>query len=287
MTGTQKRAVAAAPDGAPTPTGVSAALRRGQEAVIELAAGVVLVGVGAVGGLWFALRPASGRVDGWFLDLVGASRSHWFIDLTDLHHPWVVVVGAVVAAAVTFPRDRPRSLACLLGPPLALLVCEVVVKPLVGRTLGGALSYPSGSTVGAAALATVAVLATPARSAPAHRRPRCGVCDMDGGRRGRPPLALPDRCDRRPGLRGRVRPAGRRGVVVGLRPARAGSGPTGGASRPPVLAVLAVTHDVVVPVTHDGHGGGRVVRVEAEVDRAVGIVGLARCLDHQGGPLSG
>jgi membrane-associated phospholipid phosphatase len=166
MTGTQKRAVAAAPDGAPTPTGVSAALRRGQEAVIELAAGVVLVGVGAVGGLWFALRPASGRVDGWFLDLVGASRSHWFIDLTDLHHPWVVVVGAVVAAAVTFPRDRPRSLACLLGPPLALLVCEVVVKPLVGRTLGGALSYPSGSTVGAAALATVAVLATPARWRP-------------------------------------------------------------------------------------------------------------------------
>ena len=33
----------------------------------------------------------------------------------------------------------------------------------MGRTLGGALCYPSGSTVGAAALATAAVLATPAR----------------------------------------------------------------------------------------------------------------------------
>jgi membrane-associated phospholipid phosphatase len=129
-------------------------------------AGAVLVGVTGVGGLWFALRPASGVFDRWLLDLVGASRSRWFIDVTNLHHPWVVVLGAVVAAAVTFPRDRPRSLACLLGPPLALLVCELVVKPLVGRTLGGSLSYPSGSTAGAAALAVAAVLATPARWRP-------------------------------------------------------------------------------------------------------------------------
>ena len=33
----------------------------------------------------------------------------------------------------------------------------------MGRTLGGVYSYPSGSTVGAAALATVAVLAAPPR----------------------------------------------------------------------------------------------------------------------------
>jgi undecaprenyl-diphosphatase len=38
-----------------------------------------------------------------------------------------------------------------------------VVKPLVGRSIGGVLSYPSGSTVGAAALATAAVLAVPTR----------------------------------------------------------------------------------------------------------------------------
>ena len=37
----------------------------------------------------------------------------------------------------------------------------MVAKPLVGRTLGGGLSYPSGSTVGAAALACAVVLATP------------------------------------------------------------------------------------------------------------------------------
>jgi undecaprenyl-diphosphatase len=69
----------------------------------------------------------------------------------------------VLAAAAVVRRDRARALACLVGPPLALLLCELVVKPLVGRTLGGALSFPSGSTVGAAALATAAVLVTPVR----------------------------------------------------------------------------------------------------------------------------
>jgi undecaprenyl-diphosphatase len=97
------------------------------------------------------------------LDLVTGSNSRWFIDMTTLHHPWVIVAGSVVAAAVAFAQDRPRGLACLVGPPLALVLCELVFKPAVGRTLGGSLSYPSGSTVGAAALATAAVLATPAR----------------------------------------------------------------------------------------------------------------------------
>ncbi len=132
----------------------------------ELVVGAVLVGVTAVGGLWFAFRPASGTLDGWLLDVVGASRSPWFTDMTALRYPGVIVAGAVVAAATTFPRDRPRSLACLAGPPIALLACELVAKPWVGRTLGGALSYPSGSTVGAAALAAVAVLATPPRWRP-------------------------------------------------------------------------------------------------------------------------
>jgi membrane-associated phospholipid phosphatase len=140
--------------------------RRSRIAMVELAAGAVLLAVTAAGGLWFAWSPRSGRVDGWLLDLVGADRSRWYTTATQLRYPWVIVVGAVLAAAVAFPRNRPRSLACLVGPPLALLTCELVAKPLVGRTLGGALSYPSGSTAGAAALATVAVLAAPPRWRP-------------------------------------------------------------------------------------------------------------------------
>ena len=68
-----------------------------------------------------------------------------------------------LAAAVCYRRDPPRAWACLIGPILALATCELVIKPLVGRTLGGVFSYPSGSTTGAAALAAAAVLAAPAR----------------------------------------------------------------------------------------------------------------------------
>ena len=39
-----------------------------------MAAGALLVFT-PIGGVYFSLRPASGRVDGWFLDLVGASNS--------------------------------------------------------------------------------------------------------------------------------------------------------------------------------------------------------------------
>ncbi len=83
--------------------------------------------------------------------------------VTALRYPWCIVIGSIVASAVTVRRDRPRAVACLVGPPLALALCELVVKPAVGRTLGGSLTYPSGSTVGAAALGAAVVLATPER----------------------------------------------------------------------------------------------------------------------------
>jgi membrane-associated phospholipid phosphatase len=140
-----------------------AAPSRRRESRLELTLGAVLVAIVALEGLYLAIRPASGVVDGWFLDLIPGSSGSWLTDVTWLRFPVVVVVGAVIAAAVAVPRDRARALACLVGPPGALLAAELVVKPLVGRTLGGALSYPSGTTVGAAALATVAVLATPSR----------------------------------------------------------------------------------------------------------------------------
>lgn len=159
LAGTDERVVPAPVSGAPS----SPADARRREAGVELVLGAVLVGATAIAGLWYAVRPASGGLDGKLLDLVTASRSRWFIDIVWLHHPWVIVTGAVIAAAVALPQGWSRSLACLVGPPLALVLCELAVKPAVGRTLGGALSYPSGSTVGAAALAAAAVLAVPAR----------------------------------------------------------------------------------------------------------------------------
>jgi membrane-associated phospholipid phosphatase len=131
--------------------------------VPELVVGVSLVALTALGGLYFAFRPSAGVLDHGLGYLVPQSRSAWFTDANHLRYPAVIILGAAAAAVVCFRRDRWRAAACLVGPPLALVSAELVAKPLVGRTLGGSLSYPSGSTVGAAALATAAVLAVPPR----------------------------------------------------------------------------------------------------------------------------
>jgi membrane-associated phospholipid phosphatase len=139
---------------------------RDHQALVETAVGVAFVVVVAALGVYFSFRPGATPVDRWLLRPVPNTQGGWFTAVTWLRYPVVTVVGAVVAAAVVFRRDRARALACLIGPPLAVLTSELVAKPAVGRTLGGVYTYPSGSVVGAAALATVAVLAAPARWRP-------------------------------------------------------------------------------------------------------------------------
>jgi membrane-associated phospholipid phosphatase len=160
------------PDGADRSTprrriGSATVSDRDRTAGRELVVGAVLVVLVAVGGLYFWLRPSPTFVDGWLTFLPGLAKGTWFTRITVLRSPAVVVVGSAAVAALCVRRDRPRACACLLGPILALLTCELVAKPLVGRKLGGMFSYPSGSVVGAAALATVAVLAAPRRWRPA------------------------------------------------------------------------------------------------------------------------
>lgn len=145
------------------PTALPASGPRDRSATTEMMAGGILVALVAVGGLYFAFRPGPIVVDGWFSFLVSSAKGSWFTSVTVLRYPAVIVAGAIAAAAVCYRRDPPRAWACLIGPILALATCELVLKPLVGRTLGGVFSYPSGSTTGAAGLAAAAVLAAPAR----------------------------------------------------------------------------------------------------------------------------
>ena len=145
------------------PTALPASGPRDRSAATELMVGGILVVLVAAGGLFFAFRPSPVVMDGWFSWLVSSAKGTWFTSVTVLRYPVVIVAGAIIAAAVCCRRDPPRACACLIGPILALGTCELVVKPLVGRTLGGVFSYPSGSTTGAAGLAAAAVLAAPAR----------------------------------------------------------------------------------------------------------------------------
>jgi membrane-associated phospholipid phosphatase len=144
------------------PRGADDRAVRERTASTEIVVGAVLVALVALGGLYFRWRPASGMVDGWFFDLFPSTKNGAFTAVTALRQPWFVIAGSVVTCAVTVARDLPRALACLVGPPIALVVAELVAKPSVGRMLGGNFSYPSGSTVGAAGLVCALVLATPA-----------------------------------------------------------------------------------------------------------------------------
>ncbi len=130
----------------------------------EIVVGGILVALTALGGIYFAFRPEPAAFDHWIE--VTSTKGSWFTTVTALRYPFVVILGSVFLAAVTVRRNRPRALACLVAPPLALVACELLIKPWVGRSIAGSFSYPSGSTVGAAALATAAVLASPSRWRP-------------------------------------------------------------------------------------------------------------------------
>jgi membrane-associated phospholipid phosphatase len=81
----------------------------------------------------------------------------WFMDLGEP----VQVTLATVVLAVAFVAWRRVSLAVLaaISVPAAAILTEAVLKPVVGRTLGTSLSYPSGHTCSAFALATVIIVA--------------------------------------------------------------------------------------------------------------------------------
>src|SRR5664280_3116 len=150
----------------PTPTSILPDGRDGERSAArqEIIAGSVLVLMTALGGIYFFFRPEPAAFDHWVR--VSSTSGSWFTTVTTLRYPLVVILGSVFFAAVMVARNRVRALACLIAPPLALIASELVIKPLVGRTIGGVLSYPSGSTVGAAALATAAVLVSPRRWRP-------------------------------------------------------------------------------------------------------------------------
>jgi membrane-associated phospholipid phosphatase len=67
----------------------------------------------------------------------------------------------VLAAVVVVGRDRRRAVACLVGPAMATVLVEWVVKPAVGRHYLGVLSFPSGSVTVVASLAAAWTLAVP------------------------------------------------------------------------------------------------------------------------------
>jgi len=73
--------------------------------------------------------------------------------------PLGALIGVLGLAVIAWCRRDGRALIlCLVGPALAVVMTDVVLKPLVDRHLGGGLAYPSGHATGAAAVSALMLI---------------------------------------------------------------------------------------------------------------------------------
>jgi membrane-associated phospholipid phosphatase len=132
--------------------------------IAEIGAGLFLLGSAALAGLLLVHRPWPNRLDVKGFALFPADpSSRLYNDIALAGSLRVLVVGVAIAGLVSVWRDRPRAVACTVGPVVAVLVTEWVAKPIVGRHLEvlGGNSYPSGTVTAATALAIALLLAAP------------------------------------------------------------------------------------------------------------------------------
>ncbi|MFI7385548.1 phosphatase PAP2 family protein [Streptomyces sp. NPDC049813] len=123
-------------------------------------------------GVMYAGHSRPGRVDRWFVDPTADSvRPPWrgvalAVDFLGEPAGAFLLVAALVAGCLWLRRPR-GSLLLLAGPGLAV-VTATLVKSLVGRTIHGPdnLSYPSGHTAFAGALAYAVALLAAGRRRP-------------------------------------------------------------------------------------------------------------------------
>jgi len=147
----------ASPHPSPTPGALIAG--------VELVVGFVLLTGATLAGFALVHRPWANRFDRFGYKLLPQNlHAHWAVDITRLGSPPVVVLGMCGLALLAWlSRDRIAAISCLVAPISAVLIVELVAKPLVDRHVQGtsALSYPSGTVTAIAALATAAVVAAP------------------------------------------------------------------------------------------------------------------------------
>ncbi len=125
-------------------------------------AGALLVAATLVVAVTVHRHPGPNALDRSIFSAVGPAHHSWLlIHITDLGAVPVAVGGSVLAGLVAVGRDRRTALACLIGPVLALVLVEWVLKPTVARYYLGVLSFPSGTVTAVAAVATAWVLAVP------------------------------------------------------------------------------------------------------------------------------
>jgi membrane-associated phospholipid phosphatase len=125
-------------------------------------AGGILLVWSALAAVAVGRSPGPNALDRWgFAALGPTTHSTLLVHISELGDPAVLAAASVLAAVVVVGRDRRRAVACLVGPAMATVLVEWVVKPAVGRHYLGVLSFPSGSVTVVASLAAAWTLAVP------------------------------------------------------------------------------------------------------------------------------
>jgi len=80
--------------------------------------------------------------------------------LVSLGNPLTILALVLILVTALMLLKRPAAaLLALLGPAMAEVLTEMVLKPLIGRRLDGGLAYPSGHTTAIFSVALVVVVA--------------------------------------------------------------------------------------------------------------------------------
>ena len=120
-------------------------------------------------GAWFTHRTRPGRLDAAVdLRIQASLGGHpGILDvLAGFGGPVLVTVMTVALVLACLATRRPRGAALVaVAVPAAGALTELLLKPLIGRTMRGALSFPSGHSTGAFAVAgaCAVLLAGPSR----------------------------------------------------------------------------------------------------------------------------
>ncbi len=123
----------------------------------------------AVLGALFAGQSQPDRLDAavghWLRSSIGTHPAPLHVLANFGGPPLVTALTVVLVLAAMAARRWRGAVLPAVAVPLAAALTELALKPLFGRTIGGALSYPSGHATSDFALATVAAIlfAGPAR----------------------------------------------------------------------------------------------------------------------------
>ena len=123
----------------------------------------------AVLGALFAGQSPPDRLDAavghWLRSSIGTHPAPLHVLANFGGPPLVTALTVVLVLAAMAARRWRGAVLPAVAVPLAAALTELALKPLFGRTIGGALSYPSGHATSDFALATVAAIlfAGPAR----------------------------------------------------------------------------------------------------------------------------